>query len=206
MADEYYDEQEEPIEGYCMRCRQSVDIVDPAAVWTRRGMPAVRGECAICAGVVFRMGKTHLHQDSQRPQAVTLGDDTGPSPRQKLQRQTVYINFSADDETLARTIAGDLEKSGVPVWLHDDAGEETAWVSGVHPALKDCARMVLVICEGKSDASTAVAWAYFRQERKPVVLALCGQSQPPDALRRSPRFDFQADYKGALRSMINALG
>ena len=40
--DEYYsdeDEDDEPLEAYCVRCKQTVEIENPQAVWTRRGMP-----------------------------------------------------------------------------------------------------------------------------------------------------------------------
>ena len=61
FADEYHDEDDfEPIEGYCVRCRESVEIEDPMPVWTRNGLPATRGECPICGGTVFRMGKLRV--------------------------------------------------------------------------------------------------------------------------------------------------
>jgi len=203
--DDYADFEIDPIEGYCMHCRMTVEIENPQAVWTRKGQPATRGACSICGGTVFRMGKTELHDEKNRPEAVHIGDDDGKRNRPKLARDTVYVNFASQDEESARAIAIDLEKSGMAVWVHDSA-DETQWSGGVHPALKECARMVLVLSTStEADVKSEQAWAYFKEQRKPIVLAQIEPASPPDRIRRSPRFDFEADFKRALRQMLGEL-
>jgi len=206
MVGEYYDEDEEfePIEGYCMRCRESVEIENPNPVWTRKGLPATRGECPICGGTVFRMGKTHQHDESNRPEAVQVGD-TSKRKGPKLERDTVYVTYDEADEEIAQQIGADLEKVGIAVWLHEHE-EDTNWAGGVHPALQDCARMVYVMSDKalKSDA-VIHAWTYFRDQRKPIVIAQIESVDPPDRIRRSPRFDFTSEYKRAFRAMLDAL-
>jgi hypothetical protein len=209
MSD-YYDpndpDTQDPIEGYCMRCRTSVEIEEPLPVWTRKGQAAVRGTCPLCGGVVFRMGKTALHDEKKRPSAIQIGDTHDKRTRAKLSRDTVYINYAGDDEEQAQQIGADLEKSGIPIWLHDGDSDATAWASGVHPALKECARMVLVLsAHTAQDARVQGAWEFFRTNRKPIVIAQIQPQDPPDNLRRSPRFNFESDYKTALRHMLNAL-
>ena len=205
---EYFDEDEfEPIEGYCLRCKESLEIEEPVPVWTRRGMPAVRGICPICGGTVFRMGKTHLHNENNRPDPVTIGD-SAKRGAPKLQRDTAYIVYSESDEDIARQIAEDLGNSGIATWLHADtaSGEAVSWAGGVHPALKECSRMVYVLSNGAlTDEGVIEAWRFFRQQRKPIVVAQIDKVDPPDAIRRSPRFDFTAEYKRAFRQMIQAL-
>ena len=210
MSD-YFDEHDldnddfEAIEGYCMHCRQSVEIEAPAAVWTRKGQAATRGTCPICGGNVFRMGKTHLHHESERPQAVFIGEDKEKRKRPKLERGTVYVNFAAADEARAQQIADDLEKSGLATWLHDSE-DQANWASGVHPALKECAHMVYVLSpESLADEQATAAWQFFKSNRKPIVIAQIASAEPPDAIRRSPRYDFTADYKASLRQMVGAL-
>lgn len=203
MSDHEHDYHED-IEGYCMRCRESVIIEAPQPVWTRKGQAATRGECPICAGTVFRMGKTDLHSEANRPEAIHITQDDGKRNRPKLARDTVYVTYASDDESEARAIASDLEKSGMAVWLHDSA-DHTRWSSGVHPALKECARMVVILSAHSGEESVQQAWQYFRSERKPIVLAQIAPIDPPDALRRSPRFDFADDFKRALRQMLGAL-
>lgn len=206
MVGEYYDDEEEfePIEGYCMRCRESVEIENPKPVWTRKGLPATRGECSICGGTVFRMGKTHQHDEKNRPEAVEVGDSSKRN-RPKLERDTVYVTYDASDEELAQQLGADLEKVGIAVWMHEYDGD-TNWASGVHPALVECSRMVYVMSSHALASEPVInAWTYFRDQRKPIVIAQVEGVDPPDRIRRSPRFDFQSDYKRAFREMLNAL-
>jgi len=202
--DEYYSDEhdDEPLEGYCVRCKQTVEIEDPRPVWTRRGMPATRGECPDCGGTVFRMGYTRLHNKSSKPEAVQVGDRS----RAKLARDTAYINFAEADEATAQQIAADLEKTGIACWLHEVDDNSTQWAGGVHPALTECAHMVLVLSPAAVSAeSVQTAWRFFKDKRKPVLIAQVDAAEPPDAIRRSPRFDFSSDYKSALRQLVQAL-
>jgi hypothetical protein len=204
-----YDDEDpydpDPIEGYCMHCRQSVEIEEPAAVWTRKGQAATRGTCPICGGNVFRMGKTHLHSEADRPQAVLIGEDKEKRKRPRLERGTVYISFAAADEAQAQQIADDLQKSGLAIWLHDN-DDQASWASGVHPALKECGHMVYVLSAAAlDDAQATAAWQFFKASRKPIVIAQIAPADPPDAIRRSPRYDFSANYKASLRQMVGAL-
>lgn len=196
----------EPIEGYCVRCRTRVELENSVPVWTRKGQPATRGDCSLCGGAVFRMGKTEAHQEKNRPSALHIGDEDDKRTRAKLTRETVYVAYCVNDEETAQQLASDLEKSGLSVWLHDTTPSETAWASGVHPALKACARLVLLWSPNAlEDASLGETWGFFKQSRKPIVLAQVGNSAPPEALRRSPRFALDDDYKGALRQLLNTL-
>lgn len=200
---EYYDEDEEdPVEAYCMRCRETIEIENPKAVWTRRGMPATRGECPQCGGTVFRMGRTDAHSGEARPAAVQVAAPT----RAKLMRDTAYINFAEADVELAEQIADDLQKSGIAVWLHEENKGDVQWAGGVHPALTECSRMVYILSPAALEAESVVdAWSFFKSKGKRIVIAQLAPVDPPDAIRRSPRFKFDGDYKTAFRQMIQAL-
>jgi hypothetical protein len=66
--------------------------------------------------------------------------------------------------------------------------------------------MVLVLSPAALTAeSVESTWRFFKDKRKPVVIAQVESAEPPDAIRRSPRFDFSADYKAALRQLVQAL-
>ncbi|MFN8375760.1 MAG: DUF5679 domain-containing protein [Anaerolineae bacterium] len=197
------DDEEELIEAYCVRCRESVHMESPIPVWTRKGMPATRGECPTCGGTVFRMGKTQAHDNINRPSAIKVASNT----RAKLSQDTVYIACATDDMTFAEQLADDLQKSGVANWIHGNEGDEINWAGGVHPALKECARMVVVLSpQGLADETVTAAWRFFREKRKPIIIAQVDKSAPPDDIRRSPRFDFSAgDYKVTFRQMMHSL-
>lgn len=205
MSDTYEDEFD-PIEGYCMSCRDTVEIENAQAVWTRKGQPATRGECPICGGTVFRMGKTDMHREMQRPEPVVIGHAGDKRTAPKLERDTVYLNYAAADETIAQQLAADLEKSGIAVWLHD-ADDNVHWSSGVHPALKECGNMLYVLSSAAlEDEHVKSAWEFFRESRKPIVIAQIDPLDPPDGIRRSPRFDLSSDYKPALREIVRTIG
>lgn len=198
--DDLFDD--EPVEAYCVRCRDTVEIQDPVPVWTRRGIPATRGECPNCAGTVFRMGSTDAHSKLSRPAAVQVAERS----HAKLSQNTAYIAFADEDEGLAQQLATDLQKAGIACWLHDQDEPGVSWAGGVHPALTECARMVYVLSPTALQAeSVEAAWRFFRNKRKPIVIAQVGTASPPDDIRRSPRFDFTAEYKSAFRQMVQAL-
>ncbi|NWF67903.1 MAG: toll/interleukin-1 receptor domain-containing protein [Chloroflexi bacterium] len=197
------EDDDEHIEAYCVRCRETVIMENPMPVWTRKGMPAMRGECPSCGGTVFRMGKTSAHDPNNRPAAVKVANNT----RAKLSQDTVYIACAGADLPFAEQLADDLQKAGIANWIHGSEGEDVNWAGGVHPALKECARMVFVLSpQSAAEDTITAAWRFFREKRKPVVIALVDQAPPPDELRRSQRFDFSSgDYKITFRQMIQAL-
>lgn len=194
---------DEPIEAYCVRCRETVFVENPVAVWTRKGVPAMRGECSVCGGTVFRMGKTDAHEALNRPSAVKVANQ---SNRMKLPQETVYVNFAAPDTEIAARIADDLQKLGIACWLHEAAADAVSWAGGVHPSLSECLRMIVVLSTATpEDAGVEAAWQFFRDKNKPIVIAQVAPVDPPDALRRRPRFDFTSDYKRAFRQMLQSL-
>lgn len=199
--DEIFEDEE--LEAYCVRCREMVVVEKPAPVWTRKGMPASRGECSFCGGAVFRMGKTAAHGVLNRPSAVRVATNT----RVRLPQETVYINFAPADADTATQIANDLQKLGLACWLHEANPSDVSWAGGVHPSLQECLRMVLVLSpDALAEESVETAWRFFRDKNKPVVIAQVAPAAPPDALRRRPRFDFTTDYKQAFRQLLHELG
>ena len=191
------------IEAYCVRDRQTVEMEEPEPVWTRRGMPATRGICPECGGTVFRMGKSEAHDDLKRPAAIQVADGT---KRGKMPFNSVYINYTEADSAIAEQLADDLKKLGIAAWLHEPDAGAVNWAGGVHPALKECNRMVYVLSPAMlGDGESESAWRFFREKRKPIVIAQIDSADPPDDIRRSPRFDLAGDYKMAFRQMIQVL-
>lgn len=196
------DDEAEVLEAYCVRCKETHEVESPQAVWTRRGMPATRGECANCGGTVFRMGRTDAHDPNQRPEAVQVA---GGGSRAKLARDTAYIVFAESDETMAESIAADLEKIGIASWLHEHS-DNVKWAGGVHPALEECGSLVVLLSPAAlKTESVEAAWRFFKDKRKPVLIAQADSAELPDEIRRSPRFDFNADYKAAFRQLVQSL-
>jgi hypothetical protein len=207
MSD-YYDDthdDDELIEGYCVRCKMTVEMIDPSPVWTRKGMPAVRGECPECGGTVFRMGAIAAHDKSIRPMPIDVAGG-GKRNLPKIAPNTVYVVYAEADEMVARQIAEDLTKSGITAWLHEHEDRPVAWAGGVHPALKECDKLLVVLSARiLGDERLASTWAFFKDKRKPIIIAQLEDVSPPDSIRRSPRYDF-SDYRRAFRETVQALG
>jgi hypothetical protein len=187
---------------YCVRCRESVEVDDTTPVWTRKGLPATRGTCPICGSLVFRLGKTDAHMQMSKPSAVKVGATSGT----ELTREAIYINHAPDDAEFARRLADDMERIGLACWLHEVEPPEVDWAGGMHPALKECTRMVLVLSLATQHESTVErAWSYFREKNKFITIAQLAPVDPPDALRRRPRFDMIGDYKASFRQLVASL-
>jgi hypothetical protein len=198
--DEIFEDEE--FEAFCVRCRETVLIENPVPVWTRKGVPAVRGECPNCGGPVFRMGKSAGHDALNRPAAVKVATNT----RVKMPQETVYVNFAPADVEIATRIATDLQKLGVACWLHESEPADVSWAGGVHPSLRECLRMVYVLSpDALGVESVEAAWRFFKDKNKSVLIAQVAPADPPDALRRRERFNFTMDYKLAFRQLLHAL-
>jgi hypothetical protein len=50
-------ERSEPVEAYCVKCREKREIKDPKAVTLKNGKPATQGTCAVCGTKIMRIGK-----------------------------------------------------------------------------------------------------------------------------------------------------
>ncbi|MFP4323093.1 MAG: DUF5679 domain-containing protein [Anaerolineales bacterium] len=194
---------DEPIEAYCVSCKETIEIQDPIGVWTRRGQAATRGTCPVCGTNVFRMGRTHLHAGQKAPKPI----EVVPVGAKGRKARATYIAAPITDADFAHGLGEELQKMGIHVWV--DSGEtvdDTAWSSGVHPALDQCTHLVVVLSSfAESTASVRDAWQYFQSQRKPVFVAQIEAIEPPDALRTRPRFDFTTDYKTAFRGLVEML-
>ncbi|MEP6984825.1 MAG: toll/interleukin-1 receptor domain-containing protein [Chloroflexota bacterium] len=116
------------------------------------------------------------------------------------------MNFTEADTELAEQLADDLQKAGIATWLHENVAGDVHWAGGIHPALSECSRMVYVLSPQALDSeSMEAAWKFFKSKGKRIVIAQLAPVDPPDAIRRSPRFDMIADYRSAFRQMIQAL-
>jgi len=202
-------EDEEEIEAYCVRCREHTIMLHPTAVWTRRGTPGMRGECDICGSTIFRMGRTSAHARAKAPNMKRIRR-VAASARDTAHGSTgcaAFINFSPQDIYFATRLAEDLERTGIPTWFDPSPNNDgVEWATGVDPGLLECSHMVVVLSGASiQEEKTAERWNTFKEQRKPVVVALLGSCDVPDALRRSPRFDFNDDYQLALRQMVQAL-
>jgi hypothetical protein len=207
VDDEFADDEEDVIEAYCMTCRETVPMDNPQAIWTRRGAPGTRGTCPVCGTVVFRMGRTDAHTRLKRPEPVRFGETPHSGSGRGLGGEVTYINYSVSDAEFATQLADDLGRIGVPTWLAESDVNDVRWATGVHPALVECKRMIIVLSPFGIKATNVIdALEFFAENRKPIFVVQLQETELPDELRRKPRFDFSGeDYKSAFRELVQAL-
>jgi hypothetical protein len=46
------------VTGYCVKCKETIEIKDPEAVTMKNGKPATSGVCPTCGTKVFKIGKS----------------------------------------------------------------------------------------------------------------------------------------------------
>ena len=197
------------IEAYCVKCKDKVEMQSPEPVWTSRGQAATRGVCPTCGTTVFRIGNTTAHAKMSPPPPVRVEDvpKVVANRGRKKSLPATYINAAGADAEFAARLSKDMDNAGVHTWFDpQSASQEVSWAGGVHPALRDCVKMVVVLSKESVQAESVVkAWTFFKTQRKPIIVALLDPVEVPDALRRSPRFDLSKDYKPAFREMIQVL-
>ena len=50
-------EEDTPVKGYCMKCRDERTIADAKEVRMKNGRPATEGKCPVCGTRMYRLGK-----------------------------------------------------------------------------------------------------------------------------------------------------
>jgi hypothetical protein len=207
--DELFDLDEDVSEAYCMVCKQKTPMENPEAIWTRRGAPGTRGTCSVCGTVVFRMGKTRAHLALKRPDPVQVSEAPRARGGRKvhLDPNVIYINYSVPDAEFATLLAEDLNRIGIQTWLAEETPSDVHWATGVHPALTECKRMIVVLTPLAARAINVTdGWKFFLDARKPVFVVQLEKGDVPNELRTKPRFDFSGDdYKRSFRELIQAL-
>ena len=59
---------EEKVIGYCFKCREKHEILQPKAEWAANGSPGTRGTCANCGGTIYKAGRTPEHENLPKPE------------------------------------------------------------------------------------------------------------------------------------------
>jgi hypothetical protein len=200
----------EPTEAYCVKCKMKVEMEDPEPVWTSRGQPATRGSCPVCGTTVFRIGKTPAHENLRPPPPVRVEDvpKIVANRGRKKALPATFINAGDADSEFAARLAKELDNAGVHTYYDPGSvAEQVNWAGGIHPALRDCVKMVVILSKASAGSEKIQkAWSFFKGARKPIVVALLdSDAEVPDALRRSPRFDLSKEYKPAFRQMMQTL-
>lgn len=61
----------EEIIGYCFKCKEKRPILNAQAEWAANGSPGIRGACAHCGGVIYKVGRVAAHDVLPKPEVTT---------------------------------------------------------------------------------------------------------------------------------------
>jgi len=83
--------------AYCVKCKEKREMDAPQAVFTSKGVPAIKGRCPVCGTTLFRMGETEAHRSLSRPD---------PPPRTG---RLVIVESPAKARTVGRFLGKDYK-------------------------------------------------------------------------------------------------
>lgn len=69
-------DEEQKVIGYCFKCREKHEIIDPQAEWAANGSPGTRGTCANCGGTIYKAGHTPAHDNLPKPEVTVTRKKT----------------------------------------------------------------------------------------------------------------------------------
>ncbi len=69
--------------GYCFKCKEKRPIQEPEAKWAANGTPGTRGTCPVCAGTIYKPGRTPAHDSLPKPEIQPRSRKTGKTAKKK---------------------------------------------------------------------------------------------------------------------------
>ena len=80
--------EELKVEGYCLKCKEKRDMVNPQAEWAANGSPATRGTCPVCGTNMYRRGHTPAHDNLPKPEIQPRPKKKASSKKKKSKRKS----------------------------------------------------------------------------------------------------------------------
>jgi DNA topoisomerase-1 len=80
--------EEQKLSAYCVKCKAKQEIRDPQAVYTATGTPGTQGQCSVCGGNVFKMGRTPAHANLPKPEIIAKPKRKKQSKKGKAKKGT----------------------------------------------------------------------------------------------------------------------
>ena len=93
--------------GYCFKCKEKHQILNPKAEWAANGSPGTRGTCANCGGTIYKAGRTPEHENLPKP-AISTQKKSKKKPKKIKSRsprrsgKLVVVESPAKARTIGR--------------------------------------------------------------------------------------------------------
>ncbi len=70
-------------QAYCVKCRESREMLNPTPTYTENGRPGTTGSCPVCGTKMFRMGLTAAHDGLPKPEVSAAAPAKRTSTKKK---------------------------------------------------------------------------------------------------------------------------
>ena len=142
--------------GYCFKCKDKRELVDPTAVWNTNGAPATRGTCAVCGGTIYKTGHTPAHDKLPKPKGDTAKATTKEKAKAKnggkatAKAPTKAAKGSKTEETKAKTTPKSAEKAVKQPATKSTTKQATAAAGAATTAVRRLGKLIIVESPAKA--------------------------------------------------------
>ncbi|MEZ4646230.1 MAG: type I DNA topoisomerase [Chloroflexota bacterium] len=99
----------ENLTGYCFKCKEKREIVNPKPEWAANGSPGTRGGCPVCGGTIYKTGHTPAHDTLPKPEVTAVSRKKTKKTAGKKTKKTAAKKATAKP---VKSKAAPVEKSG----------------------------------------------------------------------------------------------
>jgi DNA topoisomerase-1 len=177
---------EQPIEAYCVKCREKRPMQNPEATYTKTGTPGTRGECPVCGTGMFRMGETPAHADVPKPKVTARRKGRGKTV--KRSGKLVIVESPAKARTIGKFLGSkyrvkasvghvrDLLRSRLSVDVENDFEPEYRIPNEKRDTVKELRKEVekaaeVYLATDLDREGEAIAWHLLEAARIPEDIA-----------------------------------
>ena len=75
--------EDAPLMGYCFKCKDKREMLEPKAEWSASGAPGTRATCPVCGGTIYKMGRTPAHENLPKPEIIARPKQKGKKAKAK---------------------------------------------------------------------------------------------------------------------------
>ncbi len=113
------------IEGYCLKCKEKREMVNPQAEWAANGSPATRGTCPVCGANMYKRGHTAAHDNLPKPEIEPRPKKAAATKKTKSTKKKSATKKSTKKKSAASDNGQAVRRSGKLVIVESPAKAKT---------------------------------------------------------------------------------
>jgi len=118
----------------------------------------------------------------------------------------VFISYSRRNSDYVFTLARELRRIGLDIWIDQNIDPGTSWDESIEQALKDSAKMLLIVSpDSMKSENVHDEWSYFLEEGKPVFPFIYKECDMSFRLRRRQYITGTGDLLNDVARIVDIL-